>query len=98
MHMKLLDIQAETSPYLTMLFPPLSILADLSSSAVSLSLKLHRNWFKSPFSMYSVIMHSGSVSTHTASRRTMLGSLRRDMIRISFRKSFLQHGEEGFSI
>lgn len=94
--MQLLCKQVDTSPYLTILSPPLAVFSDLSSSAASVSLRLHRNWFRSPFSMYSVIMHSGSVSTHTARRRTMLGSLRRDMIRISFRKSFLQHGEEGY--
>lgn len=48
-----------------------------------------RNWLRSPFSMYSVIMHRGSSAMHTAKRRMMLASLSRDMIFISFRKSFL---------
>lgn len=56
--------------------------------------------FRSPFSMYSVTMHSGSDDTHTHSNRMMLGSFRRDMIFISFRKSFLTDrqiaGEETF--
>lgn len=40
--------------------------------------------------MYSVTMQSGSEDTHTHSSRMMLGSLRRAMILISFRKSFLK--------
>lgn len=95
-NMQLSVSQTHTLPYLTRLFPTSATFPDPSSSAASFSLRLHRNWFRSPFSMYSVIMHSGSVSTHTARRRTMLGSLRRDMIRISFRKSFLQHGQRGY--
>lgn len=43
--------------------------------------------------MYSVIMHSGSSVMHTASSRMMLGSFSRDMILISFRKSFLSGTE-----
>lgn len=49
-----------------------------------------RNWFRSPFSMYSVIIQRGSLQMHTASSRMMLGSFKRDMIFISFRKSLLQ--------
>lgn len=52
-----------------------------------------RNWLRSPFSIYSVIMHSGSSAMHTASSRMMLGSFSRDMILISFRKSFLSGTE-----
>ena len=48
-----------------------------------------RNWLRSPFSMYSVIMQRGSSVMHTAKRRMMFGSLSRDMIFISLRKSFL---------
>lgn len=57
-----------------------------------------RNMLRSPFSMYSVTMHSGSDDTHTHSSRMMLGSFSRDIIFISFRKSFLMEkqmeGEE----
>lgn len=52
-----------------------------------------RNMLRSPFSMYSVTMHSGSDDTHTQSSRMMFGSFRRDMIFISFRKSLLVDGE-----
>lgn len=52
-----------------------------------------RNMLRSPFSMYSVTMHSGSDDTHTHSSRMMLGSFRRDIIFISFRKSFLIDGQ-----
>lgn len=44
--------------------------------------------------MYSVTMQRGSLLTHTPSRRMMLGSLRRDRIFTSFRKSFLRRREE----
>lgn len=57
-------------------------------SVLSIS-RCERNMLRSPFSMYSVTMHSGSDDTHTHSSRMMLGSFRRDMIFISFRKSFL---------
>lgn len=63
-------------------------------SVLSIS-RCDRNMLRSPFSMYSVTMHSGSDDTHTHSSRMMLGSFRRDMIFISFRKSFLMdRGEE----
>lgn len=52
-----------------------------------------RNMLRSPFSMYSVTMHSGSDDMHTQSSRMMFGSFRRDMIFISFRKSFLMDGD-----
>jgi len=48
-----------------------------------------RNMLRSPFSMYSVIIHRGSELIHTASSLMMLGSFNRDMIFISFKKSFL---------
>lgn len=80
--------------YLIILSPSFSPRSILFSSTASFSLRLQRNWFRSPFSMYSVIIHRGSVSTQTASRRTMLGSLRRDMIRISLRKSFLRSSRD----
>ena len=57
-------------------------------SVLSIS-RWDRNMLRSPFSMYSVTMHSGSDATHTHSSWMMLGSLSRDMIFISFRKSFL---------
>lgn len=57
-------------------------------SVLSIS-RCERNILRSPFSMYSVTMHNGSEDTHTHSSRMMLGSFRRDMILISFRKSFL---------
>lgn len=57
-------------------------------SVLSIS-RCDRNMLRSPFSMYSVTMHSGSDDTHTHSSRMMLGSFSRDMIFISFRKSFL---------
>lgn len=57
-------------------------------SVLSIS-RCERNMLRSPFSMYSVTMHSGSDDTHTHSSRMMFGSFRRDMILISFRKSFL---------
>lgn len=50
-----------------------------------------RNWLRSPFSMYSVIIQRGSLQMHTASSRMMLGSFKRDMIFISFRKSLLRN-------
>lgn len=58
-------------------------------SVLSIS-RCERNMLRSPFSMYSVTMHKGSEDTHTHSSRMMLGSFRRDMILISFRKSFLR--------
>lgn len=58
-------------------------------SVLSIS-RCERNILRSPFSMYSVTMHNGSEDTHTHSSRMMLGSFRRDMILISFRKSFLR--------
>lgn len=57
-------------------------------SVLSIS-RCERNMLRSPFSMYSVTMHNGSEDTHTHRSRMMLGSFRRDMILISFRKSFL---------
>lgn len=64
-------------------------------SVLSIS-RCERNMLRSPFSMYSVTMHSGSDDTHTHSSRMMLGSFRRDMIFISFRKSFLTDRQDGW--
>lgn len=63
-------------------------------SVLSIS-RCERNILRSPFSMYSVTMHNGSEDTHTHSSRMMLGSFRRDMILISFRKSFLTGERKG---
>lgn len=63
-------------------------------SVLSIS-RCERNMLRSPFSMYSVTMHKGSEDTHTHSSRMMLGSFRRDMILISFRKSFLRRERRG---
>ena len=49
----------------------------------------NKNWLRSPFSMYSTIIHSGSSSVQAASSLTMLGSRNWDIIFISFMKSVL---------
>lgn len=63
---------------------------------VLLLCRCRRNWWRSPFSMYSVIMQRGSSFTHTPNKRMMFGSFSRDMILISFRKSFLGRVEKGW--
>ena len=52
-----------------------------------------RNWLRSPYFMYSTIMHRGSSWVHTPITRTMLGSFSCDMILISLWKSALQTNE-----
>lgn len=51
----------------------------------------NRNWFRSPYFMYSTIIHRGSSRVHTPSTRTMFGSFSWDIILISLLKSALKN-------